>query len=621
MTGGFGVAGMEAEGIDLKYKGVLGMRLDKMMIVAVVLGTANAFSMPTKVELAEARPLVIELLSPLKGAVNDAGAEDKSDAAVKIGDAAVEFAKSANTEAVRFLLLKGAVGYYARGESYDKAADALANLQGAVKDVPAEVIAEISGKAVGKVPEENAFRLYAIYRKASVQVSAEREVKTLAAKLKKIKTDSDQRRYAEMLAVLGNWKSAYAEFANVSNAKLKSVVRAEVAGKIKNAVAGEFWWSYEPVFKDADIIFKEHAAVYYRKALDGGEIDGLKKTIVEQRLASLAGGASKKKSKIEEVKEDLPVAETSESEQEDVPVKGAEGGRMPAGSVLSGLQVDESVVLDSVKTAYVVEGQYVVSAGKSLSIKEGVTVLFRQGAGILVDGGSFSAEGSVAHPVVFRGERKTPGFWKGILARSAVGMTVECAIVSGAECGLRIEGMDSAVVKSCVFTGNVIGAGGDCGRVAMSDCLLSKNVKDGYYGGAYVELDHCTVSDNGGWGVRGTFKFAAGMTASIVRNNREGGYFTGRMGSYSVTPLLISGCIFELNGPVDVKIDNVLSWPCTGNWWGVVTTRELSAKGAGAKCKRIVDARHNAKLGIVDVSDFLKKPPTDCGARTYPKVN
>lgn len=964
--------------------------MNRLVVACVVAGCAlGVQAMPTRAELASAQSMIDELMAPAIEDFRNADEDGKASAAVKVADACVKFAKSAETEPVKFLLLKGAVRFYVRGQMYDKAADTVGEITSSVKNVPPSVVVEIVGKAVDNAPKGKATRLVALARQARIQSQAAENLKTLSSKMKKVKTEVDLLRYAEAFAILGEWKKAYVEFAKCSDAKLKAVVAAESSGKVKNQVAGDFWWKYIPATDGADCFFRNHAAVFYKKALATGEIPGLKKNIVEQRLSSLVADGDESGNEVVQDDEASDVAEVKNSHGDDMncyedsdseviyeirvsdvirdggaewmwtdrnpgmemdkfsspgskignmskgksplgrrnlwgrvyegtkwfggrteywvrrefdlktdiskvsggylvakfdhdceiwlngeevyssgdvswlyhkvtlaassfragknviaahvqcgkgdgwldfglvalgnglsgiaksytsavapyvrvsmdsiaaekglvragihggdewaysfikpasiwkkfefddqlwkrgnggfgggpqlglreysnlrksvqtrwegdhiwmrrkfsfngkasDVKSAliclrgyglkvyingiqvatemdigrcsmfegdfwdayditgqfkklvktgdkniiaveahqEGGRnltywsrcadiglyvdaavpmgavanvavekTKTGSMLSGIQSEDSMVLDASKSPYLIEGQYVVPAGKSLTVKEGVTLIFRRGAGMLVDGGAFSVEGTVARPVVFRGELKPAGSWKGVVVRSAPNLAIEGAVFTGAECGLKVERMDSAIVQSSTFCGNTVGMGGLISRTKVTDCFLSKNVKDGYCGGdqGCAIFEHCTIADNGGWGVEGPFKFAAGMVACEVRNNREGGYYTGRMGSYSVKPQLITGCSFESNGAVDVKIGNTLTWPCTGNWWGAATTRELTAKGVGAFCKRIIDARHDSGLGVVDLSDFLVKPPKDCGARNYPK--
>ena len=66
---------------------------------------------------------------------------DRAAAAVNVGDYACAFAAEAETEAAKFLLLKGAVSYYVRGEAYDKAADCIATMQSAISNLTPDAVA------------------------------------------------------------------------------------------------------------------------------------------------------------------------------------------------------------------------------------------------------------------------------------------------------------------------------------------------------------------------------------------------------------------------------------------------------------------------------------------------
>jgi len=257
-----------------------------LVVVSVVMCVAGVLAMPTQAELDKAQPLVVELMAPVMAEFKAVSAKGRSEVAIKVADKSVEFANSAETEAAKFMLLKGAVSYYARGGAYDKASDALQTMMTEIKSVPPTVICEIVGKL--KISEAKAPKLYAQFRVARLQMRAENEAAILVKKLKKEKSEGNQRRYAEVLAASGNWEAAFTEFAKLNDAKLKAIVEAESKGVAKNVESGEFWWAYKPTYKEADCIFKSRAVMFYRKALDAGEITGLKKTIVEQRIAGMA---------------------------------------------------------------------------------------------------------------------------------------------------------------------------------------------------------------------------------------------------------------------------------------------------------------------------------------------
>ena len=248
-------------------------------VVAVALCAAGALAMPTKDELAKAQPLVAELM-----AEDVAAYKAKSKKAEEIGDISVKYAQEASTEAAKFLLLKGAISYYVRGESYDKAADAVNALREAIPDVPPDVLEEIIRKNTARVTAKKAPRLYAMYRTAQVQMEAVKSVRTAKAALAKApKDEAAIRKLAEAQALSGDWKSALGTFAQMGS-KAGTMAKSEADGKDLATVA-DFWWDYESYLgeNDADA-FKMHAAAIYRKCLADGSIDGLKKKLVENRI-------------------------------------------------------------------------------------------------------------------------------------------------------------------------------------------------------------------------------------------------------------------------------------------------------------------------------------------------
>lgn len=254
--------------------------MKRLVTVGAMACVATALAMPTKDELKKAQPLVTELMAPAM-----AEFKAKTKTAAEVGEVSAKYAAEAETEAAKFLLLKGAMTYYVRAEDYDKAADAVEALKAGVKDVPPSVLAEIISKATVRATSKKAPRLFAQYRQAKMQSAAEADVKEFAAQLKK-KPDSLalRRKSAEALAASGDWKAALGEFAKLNDETAKKA-KEEVDGTAKSADLGEFWWAYEPTYEGAGDTFKVHAAAHYRQALDAGEITGLKKNIIERRVA------------------------------------------------------------------------------------------------------------------------------------------------------------------------------------------------------------------------------------------------------------------------------------------------------------------------------------------------
>ena len=265
--------------------------MKKLMIAITALATtAQVLAMPTRAELSKAQPLVNELMAPALEEYKSAA--DVTAGAVAVGDRARTFAAEAETEAAKFLLLKGAVNYYVRGEAYDKAADVIAAMQTEIKDFTPDVVVEIVGKAKSRISESKAPRLIACYRAAKLQVRARNELPVLEKKLRRVKTEQLQRQYAEAFAISGNWKAAYAAFVKSHDKDFVQIVEAEAKGAAASEQTAEFWWNYKPEFDGAENFFKVHAVEFYQKALDNGEISGLKKNIVERRIAQINEAAA-----------------------------------------------------------------------------------------------------------------------------------------------------------------------------------------------------------------------------------------------------------------------------------------------------------------------------------------
>ena len=256
--------------------------MKKLAFTAIAaLALCSVHAMPTKQEISETRPLVAELMAPVMA---DFKANAKT--AVEVADTSVAFADSAKNEATRFLFLRGAVNYYVKGGEFGKAADTIDILKAKVKNLPPAEIASIISGALGRENARKAQRLQSQLQLAQAQVKAGKDLSRLSVQLKKASTDPVRRQYAEAIALSSDWKSALKEFAKVDG-EIGKMAKAEADGSAGSIELGDFWWRYEANYAGAESFFREHAADYYRKAIADGKVDGLKKTLVEQRLASL----------------------------------------------------------------------------------------------------------------------------------------------------------------------------------------------------------------------------------------------------------------------------------------------------------------------------------------------
>ena len=244
--------------------------------------TGVAIAYPTKPELAEARPLVAELMNPVLTEY-----KNKTKTAAEVAEASIQFSESAKGEAVKYLFLRGAVGYYIKDGNFGKAADTIEQIKTNIKGVPPSDIADIISSALSKENARKAPRLNSQLQLAQAQVRATKDSRKLLSQLRQVKTDPVLRQYAETLALLGDWKGALAEFSKVSG-EVGRLAKGDADGTAGAAELGDFWWDYKTSYTGGEPAFRERAANYYRKAIADGKLDGLKRTLVEQRLASLS---------------------------------------------------------------------------------------------------------------------------------------------------------------------------------------------------------------------------------------------------------------------------------------------------------------------------------------------
>ena len=255
-------------------------KLGFAVFASLITGIAIAY--PTKQEIAEARPLVAELMNPVL-----AEYKGKTKSASDVAQISVQFSESAKSEAVKYLFLRGAVGYYIKDSNFGKAADTVEQIKTNIKGVPPSEIADIISSALSKENARKAPRLNSQLQLAQAQVRAARDSRKLLSQLRQVKADPVLRQYAETLALQGDWKGALAEFSKMSG-EVGRLAKGDADGTAGKSELGDFWWDYKTSYTGGEPVFRERAANYYRKAIADGKLDGLKRTLVEQRLASLS---------------------------------------------------------------------------------------------------------------------------------------------------------------------------------------------------------------------------------------------------------------------------------------------------------------------------------------------
>ena len=250
----------------------------RVLVVVIAVSAATTWAMPTKEDLKQVRPLVGELMSSHE---NDYRA--KREKAKDVGDAAVEFAKVANGEAAKYLLLKGAIHYYALAKEYDMVADVLEILRSSVKEISEEEVASLASKALGRAGRDEAQRLRALNRVALMRAKAEADVKSFKTALRKDRKDrASLQGLADAYVRLGDWPSALKVFSRLGIKAAEFEQNPEDVKDFDALKAANYWWE----FKATDTApYRCHAAKLYRRALAADLAEGLMKTIVEKRIA------------------------------------------------------------------------------------------------------------------------------------------------------------------------------------------------------------------------------------------------------------------------------------------------------------------------------------------------
>ena len=244
----------------------------------IALSAASVCAMPTKEEIKRVQPLVTELMLPHVNAFN---ANRKS--AREVGDAAFGFVKDAQSEAEKYVLFKGAIYYYSLARDFNKVADALEAMRGQISELPLDEVVSIASKALARAGKGGAQRLRDIQRVASEQMKAIADIAYFKSELRKKPGDAAAMRgLAEAYVRFGDWPRALKVFAALGVEAAIYERNLEDAKDCNALKAADYWWKYSTKNPTP---YRAHAATLYHKAIDEGLVNGLMKTIVENRIA------------------------------------------------------------------------------------------------------------------------------------------------------------------------------------------------------------------------------------------------------------------------------------------------------------------------------------------------
>ena len=239
-----------------------------------------ASGMPTQAELEKVQGLVTELM---RSDVANFNARKMS--AADVATAALKYAGEAESEAARFLLLKGAFFYRVRAEDYDGAMDVISKIRHDINDVPDATLVKILSSAIRRIPRKSAGRLYDLHQRLQDRVRYAQEVKDLTAKIKAKPSDKSLRTaLGERYALLGEWDKALPEFAAGKGRVAKAAALEQTVDAKPGDVADAWWEVAEKESSDISLAYRAHAVRFYRAALADGSLSGLKKPIAAKRI-------------------------------------------------------------------------------------------------------------------------------------------------------------------------------------------------------------------------------------------------------------------------------------------------------------------------------------------------
>lgn len=192
---------------------------------------------------------------------------------------------------------------------------------------------------------------------------------------------------------------------------------------------------------------------------------------------------------------------------------------------------------------YVITGSLVVDSNVTLSINEGARIYVHATAPVLVYG-TLHAEGSVARPVVFSGDRTDedyrdlPAAWPGLfLMPSSENNFLKQTVIRNAYQGIILQGLPSGVNPKLRITQSVIENIYDAGILSLNSSVEADNSLIANCGsnialmlGGMYEFTNCTIASYGNIYIahknpvlqaadfyeQGGTLYTAGLTASFV---------------------------------------------------------------------------------------------------------
>jgi len=274
---------------------------------------------------------------------------------------------------------------------------------------------------------------------------------------------------------------------------------------------------------------------------------------------------------------------------------GANGVPVPGNFLIGTLTIDTLLLAD---TTYVVLGDLIVPAGKTLTVQPGATLRFVDNAALLVDG-NIILQGSSTNKILLDSFVKNNPLineWSGIQVNStATNVIIDHVIIQHASTGIAFDNANGSVSNSLIRQ-NYIGI-----RLVDASPSISTN----------------EIVSNGGSGIE-----IRNFSAPVIDNgNKIIGNKDGIVvyGDYTSTPNVYP--VVTGNSIYDNWDKNYITASCytspkpyvlsaVNNWWGTTDAylieQKIQHKGANVNCAEIDYSGYlESETGPVSVNDFI----------------
>ena len=201
-------------------------------------------------------------------------------------------------------------------------------------------------------------------------------------------------------------------------------------------------------------------------------------------------------------------------------------GRAEESPQLKGTQTLKAVTIVRTTSPYLVTGTYEVPAGSELTIEPGTKLAFSKDAALIIRG-RLLIKATESAPVELSGKASGTATWQGLRINSSPDVQIDHVRIRGAQTGIYVHS-SKPVIENSIITANIVGiyAGeyGSPSHPSLKNCLITQNREDGVVlKGSSATIEHCTISRNGGWGIRGEYYASPSISASIISENKNGG--------------------------------------------------------------------------------------------------